>query len=94
MSSISIACHNSKQAIMLLKDAFEREYAVLQLGLERTKERIKAFEKKYGCRLIDLSETMRKRIDDLTLTEWEGETEILRVLKEQLSELKDMRVCR
>jgi hypothetical protein len=53
---------------MLLKDAFEREYAVLQLGLERTKERIKAFEKKYGCRLIDLSETMRKRIDDLTLT--------------------------
>ena len=45
MSSISIACHNSKQAIMLLKDAFEREYAVLQLGLERTKERIKAFEK-------------------------------------------------
>jgi hypothetical protein len=62
--------------------------------VERTKARIKEFEKKYGCRLSELSAMRREKIDDLTLTEWEGETEMLGILKEQLVELKDMKVCR
>lgn len=70
-----------------IKAAIDTEITLLRKVIQRTENKIRAFEKEYG-------KTDRKslygKVDDMELLEWEGEIEILEKLKEKLKSIEEI----
>ena len=85
----------SKEALRpLVLSAIENEKSMLQLGIERTRERLAQFEERHRMS----SEVFERRLNALELqetvdfTDWRMEIGMLRLLKSQYRALDDGRV--
>lgn len=78
----------------LIEGALRSEARLLELGIERTLERLRVFEKQYGL----ASEEFERRFeagsvdDDLDLIEWAGEIRTYRLLAAQRRALQEARL--
>ncbi len=93
MASLTIEAKNVEETIHLIQSALLKEAAFLRLGIEKTEARMTHFEEKYGCSLQVLKSSARE-IDDFDWVEWEGETEVLRRLREKLKQIDELKICR
>jgi hypothetical protein len=62
------------------------------MGLSKTRQRLAAFEHKYGGTLAEVEQT-EVVVDPLDRVEWEGETEMLQRLEMEKTLLATARVC-
>ncbi len=72
-----------------IETAIASERTLLQKAVHKTEGKVKAFEQKHGCR--DRA-ALYGKIDDMELLEWEGESEILEMMKEQLASLQEIAI--
>ncbi len=68
-----------------IKDAIHIETDILKKSIQRTSDKIKNFETKYGKH--DRSNLYGK-VNDMELIEWEGEIETLKRLEEKVNSLE------
>lgn len=69
----------------LLEEALQNELKLLTHGINRTRERLAAFEKQFGMTSTEFERRFNAREieETLDLIEWLGETKMLRLLEEQ-----------
>ena len=96
MQTISIKSRSPEKTIPLLTNAIEREKRIMMDSLRTTRQRVESLAKEMG---VDVSKLMRGEVDhdetrDMRLLELEGETELLRHLESELSELESLEICR
>ena len=78
----------------LIESAIRTELRMLELGLERTSERLRAFEEQYGL----TSEEFERRFEageveeSLDFIEWAGEIKTYRLLEAQRQALQRVQV--
>ena len=95
MQKIEISTPEPEKAILVLKDAIERQKSVLSQNLVKTEERIKqlASELKVDPDLLLAGKVPHPENQDMDLLELEGELEIRRHLQEQLESLEHLKIC-
>ncbi len=78
----------------LLRAAIQTEAKALAHGIQRTKERLLAFEKQFGMTSDDFERryVTAEIAESLDFIEWLGEIKMLRVLNEQKQALDGARV--
>lgn len=78
----------------LIESAIRSEIKVLDLGLERTSQRIRAFETQYGLTSEEFENLFNTgRIEEnLDFIEWAGEIKTYRLLKAQKTALQGARL--
>jgi len=96
MQTISIKSRSPEKTIPLLTNAIAREKRIVMDSLRTTRQRVESLAKEMG---VDVSKLMRGEVDhdetrDMRLLELEGETELLRHLESELSELETLEICR
>ena len=69
----------------LLESAIQTEVKVLALGLQRTRERLLEFERRFGMTSADFERrfSARELDESLEFIEWMGEIKTLRLLEDQ-----------
>jgi len=78
----------------LIESAIRTELRMLELGLERTAQRLRAFESQYGL----ISEEFERRFEigqvdeSLDFIEWAGEIKTYRLLQAQQEALQGVRL--
>ncbi len=92
METLTVLIDNPAETVSLLKEALAKERYFLQLGIEKTKARIRQFEQRYAATLRRILDQERE-IDHTDLAEWEGETEILRRLTKKVLSLEKIEIC-
>lgn len=93
----SLTLTSSKQGPLrpLVEAAIENQLRLLEAGVERTEERIRAFEAEYGMS----SETFVRRYENdelpetLSFAEWIGEHRMLSRLREKAETLREIRIA-
>ena len=75
-------------AIEKIHRAISAEISLLKKAVERTKNKLKDFESRYGS--IDNRGSLYGKIDDMELIEWEGEVETLQKFQQKLKSLEEM----
>lgn len=77
----------------LLESAVRTELRMLDLGLERTNERLRLFEEQYGMASEEFMQRYTKGQikESLDTIEWAGEIETREMLKEQRKALQERR---
>lgn len=70
-----------------IKSVINLETELLRKSVQKCKEKLDLFEKKYGK--LD-RDTFYGKIDDMELIEWEGEKETLFRLQEKLTSLEEI----
>lgn len=90
MTRISIESDQKETVISLVKSSLAMQRKVLQAGLERTKARLKAFEKEFGQSSQKFYRAYQtgKMGDEEKVMEWAGEWETYQELKKALELLK------
>ncbi len=92
MQTITLEVQDKAKTIPLLEAALQKQASQVALGIEKTRQRLAAFDQQYGCRLEDIDRLVRQ-IDPLDRVEWEGEAEMLQRLEAEQAVLKAVRVC-
>jgi len=94
LEQIMVTTESPKVLRPLLKAAIQTEAKALGHGIQRTKQRLLAFEKQFGM----ASDEFERRYvaaeiaESLDFIEWLGEIKMLRVLNEQKQALDGTRV--
>lgn len=70
-----------------IKDAILSETELLRKALNRTEQKVKDFEEKYGTAH---PQQLYGKADDLVLIEWEGEIETVKRLRGKLAALEEI----
>jgi polyhydroxyalkanoate synthesis regulator phasin len=91
MSNLSVVTDNLKETESLIKEALAKEKIYLQMGINKTKNRIREFEDKYSITLDQII-GQEKEIDHTDLAEWEGEVEVLRRLIKKIQNLEQIEI--
>ncbi len=78
----------------LLESAIQGELKTLQLGINRTRERLAAFEQQFGMttEVFKLRFQSRELEETLDLIDWWGESNMLAVLEERKHALEGMQM--
>jgi len=79
---------NNNWALEKVRGAIATEINILKRAVEKTKNKLSAYEKKYGK--IKNRKSLYGKVDDLEMIEWEGEVETLQKLRQKLSLLKEI----
>ncbi len=72
-----------------ITSAIDSERILLQRALQKTEDKVKAFEQRHGN---GDRTSLYGKIDDMELVEWEGEIEVLQRLREQLASLQEITI--
>jgi len=86
---------NSKEALKpLLESAIRGELKAIQHGINRTRERINAFEARYGLSTEEFQRrfTANDLGESLDFIEWMGELKTLQLLEEKQGALKQAEI--
>lgn len=70
-----------------IRSAINTEIGLLKKAVEKTQDRLRDFENRYGKMHREL---LYGRIDDMELLEWEGEIETLQRLQQKLKSLEEI----
>jgi hypothetical protein len=92
MSNLTVIATDLKETENLLREALIKEKVYLQIGIDKTLNRIREFEAKYSATLDQIVK-QEKEIDHTDLVEWEGEVEILKRLKKKILNLEQIEIC-
>jgi len=92
MSNLTVIATDLKETESLLREALAKEKIYLQIGINKTKNRIREFEDRYSASLDQIIKQQRE-IDHTELAEWEGEVEILRRLMKKIENLEQIEIC-
>ena len=78
----------------LLESAIQTEVKVLALGLQRTRERLLEFERRFGMTSVDFEQrfSARELDESLEFIEWMGEIKTLRLLEDQQRALQGAQI--
>jgi len=78
----------------LLESAIQTEVKVLALGLQRTRERLLEFERRFGMTSVDFEHrfSARELDESLDFIEWMGEIKTLRLLEDQQRALQGVQI--
>lgn len=95
MKQLTLKTKGNKSIAPMITAAIEREIKLLEVGIERTQERLNYFEKTYGQTTEHFIKNIKKTkdSDNLELFEWLGEWKTLGLLKEKVKLLKATKVC-
>ncbi|MBI3800764.1 MAG: hypothetical protein HY268_27770 [Deltaproteobacteria bacterium] len=95
MEKIEITTAEPEQARLVLQDAIERHKRLLAQSLARTHARIQelAAQLQVDPDLLLAGKVPHAEAQDMDLLELEGELEILRHLREQISVLERLSLC-
>lgn len=95
MSTLTLTTEGSGRRPLrpLIEGAIQNELRLLQAGIQRTKQRLTAFETRYG---YDSQEFLQRYENDelsetLDFAEWIGEYRLLERLREKADTLRDIR---
>ena len=72
-----------------IKGAIHTEIELLRKSIEKTQNKVKDFEARYGK--LDRS-ALYGKVNDMELLEWEGELEALEKLNEKLKSLEEITI--
>lgn len=94
MTEITLRSSHEYALRDLVAGALGNEARLLQAGIQRTEERLRSFEQKYG---YATSEFLQKYADDeldesLDLIDWLGEARLLERLRQKLVVLQDIQI--
>lgn len=70
-----------------IKDAIYTEKELFKKAVQRSQNKLQAFEKKYGK--LD-RKSLYGKVDDMELIEWEGELETLKKMQEKFKSLEEI----
>lgn len=95
MSELVLTTSHSYPLRELVQAALETQQRVLQAGIQRTEERLRAFEAQYG---LSSAEFLRHYEADefsesLDFAEWIGEMRLLERMRQKLAVLKDISIA-
>jgi len=93
MTMLTLSSSSKKPLRPLVEAALENELRLLQAGIQRTEQKLQAFEAQYG---MSTSEFVRRYEADelketLDIAEWIGEFRMLERLREKADTLRGIR---
>jgi hypothetical protein len=93
MSAVTLVSPTQRPLRSLVEAALQNELRLLQAGIRRTEQRVKAFEVQYA---LSSDEFLRRYENDelaetLDLVEWVGEARLLERLREKANTLQEIR---
>ncbi|MFO7917521.1 MAG: hypothetical protein R6V13_05545 [Anaerolineae bacterium] len=93
MPALTLTSPRRRPLRPLVEDALENELRLLQAGIQRTKNRLQAFEAEYE---LSTQEFLRRYENDelpetLAFAEWVGEHRMLERLREKAETLREIR---
>jgi hypothetical protein len=93
MAALTLTSRGQHPLRPLIEAAIYNELRLLQAGIERTEERLRAFETQYG---LSSPEFLRRYENDelpesLDFAEWIGEYRLLERLREKANTLQEIR---
>jgi len=94
MAALTLTSPHQRPLRPLVEGAIQNELRLLEAGVRRTEERVRAFETKYG---LASSEFLRRYENDelpetLDYAEWIGECRLLERLREKVETLAGIRL--
>jgi len=93
MTALTLTSTRERSLRPLVEAALNNELRVIQAGIDRTEQRLKAFEAQYG---LSSQEFLQRYENDefdetLDLAEWIGEYRLLERLREKAKTLREIR---
>ena len=93
MSAVTLISPTQRPLRSLVEAALQNELRLLQAGIRRTEQQLKAFEAQYA---LSSDEFLRRYENDelsetLDLAEWVGEIRLLERLREKANTLQEIR---
>ena len=95
MTQITVKSDRKVDILPLISSAIDREANIIYMGIKRTKENLKYFERKYKIQTGTFYKRFQhgKMGDSMDFIEWAGEYEILQNLLKEYDELREAKVC-
>ncbi len=95
MTEVIIKPATASNVKRLLQAALDHELKVLQMGIEKTTQRLKDFEQKFNQETSTFYQQFQagKLGDSIEYIKWAGEYETLLQLQEDFQELSETQVC-
>ena len=93
MTRIIIESAKKQDIQPIVKAALAAEAQKLEIGLKRTRDRLRGFEERYGVATTEFMERMTAEDlagGDLEYVEWVGEYHLLQKIEADLAVLKDI----
>jgi hypothetical protein len=93
MSELTLTSPRQRHLRPLIEAAIQNELRLLEAGIRRTRERLRAFEKEYG---LTTDEFLHRYENDelaetLDFAEWIGESRLLERLQDKIATLQEIR---
>jgi hypothetical protein len=94
LQQITIQTQNAKRLKPLLKSAIQNQLDEIEHGIQLTRSRLEAFEKKFDMSTAEFLHRFKPGELDETLDflDWQGETKMLALLEEKRDTFKDAHV--
>jgi len=91
---VTVTTNASAALRPLLESAIRTELRMLELGLERTSQRLRAFEKQYGLSSEEFEHRFEagQAEESLDFIEWAGEIKTYRLIESQRQALQGARL--
>jgi hypothetical protein len=91
LQQVTIKTEDKATLKRVLESAIQNEKKILMLGLERTRQRISTFEKKYAMTSVEFEQQLQNNrlLETVEFTDWRMELGMLRLLERQYQTLED-----
>jgi len=95
MNSVTLVSPQDRPLKQLVEDALQNELRLLETGLQRTEDKLRAFETRFGMATADF--VRRFEADEFTETldfgEWIGEHRLRERLADKIKTMREIRVA-
>ena len=95
MNSVTLVSSQERPLKQLVEDALQNELRLLETGLQRTEDKLRAFETRFGMITADF--VRRFEADELTETldfvEWIGEYRLRERLADKVKTMREIRIA-
>lgn len=90
IQQVTITTESAEPIKALIESAIMTKLKILQHGINRTREHLRAFEQRYGMTTSEFERRINARelSESLDFIEWLGEIETLNILQEQQRSLQ------
>lgn len=94
LQQVTVKVESDVSLKSLLESAVGAQAKTLALGLQRTRERLRDFEQRFGMSTADFERrfSARELDESLDFTEWLGEIKTLRILENQQQALEGLQI--
>jgi hypothetical protein len=96
MTQLIVKSDHISSITPLIRAAIKTQLSLVATGIKRTRERLTAFEQKYGFSTEELLKQEHEGTlndDELDIIEWLGEWRMLERLQDEHHELAEIEIC-